>query len=252
MPAIKPKFSLTKKEQRIAYKLAINCKVHNHFSSDTSVKQYENYSLYSDSLPFYGKPTSILYLDDYISLPTLEDYFTEIPFLVRLKKSKGRKQFKIIGNHPELSIYEPLVMVDLVPINNIENILEISPKNISKIEVVTSPYIKGNVTYGGIINIVSIENDLAGIKLPESGIFLNYLFLEEKTSIDDSYNIPSLSNIPDSRNTLFWNPNLEFDINSSTSISFTTSDIQGKYIIKIIGITKKGETKTSTTKFEVK
>ncbi len=247
-----PKFSLTKKERGIAYKLAINYKVHNHFSSDTSVKQYENYSMYSDSLPFYGKPTSTLYLDDYISLPTFEDYFTEIPFLVRLKKSKGRKQFKIIGNHPELAIYEPLVMVDLVPVNNIENILEISPKNISRIEVVTSPYIKGDVTYGGIINIVSIENDLAGIKLPESGIFLNYLFLEEETSMNDSYNIPSLSNIPDSRNTLFWNPNLKFDINNSTNFSFTTSDIQGKYIIKVIGTTKNGETKISTTKFEVK
>ena len=247
-----PKFSLTKEEQGTAYKLAINCKVHNHFSSDTSVKQYENYFLDSDSLPFYGKPTSILYLDDYISLPTLEDYFTEIPFLVRLKKYKGRNQFKIIGNHPELAIYEPLVMVDLVPVNNIENILEISPKNISRIEVVTATYIKGNVTYGGIINIVSIGNNLAGIKLPEFGIFLNYLFLEEKISIDDSYNIPSLSNIPDSRNTLFWNPNLEFDINSSTSISFTTSDIQGEYIIKVIGTTKKGETKISTARFEVK
>lgn len=245
-----PKFSLTKEEQKIVYKLAINCKVHNHFSIDTS--NILNNNLYSDTLPFYGKPTSILYFDEYISLPTLEDYFTEIPFLVRIKKLKGEKQFKVIGNHPELSIYKPLLMVDLVPVNNIENILEISPKNISRIEVITSPYIKGNVTYGGIINIVSVKNDLAGIKLPESGIFLNYLFFEEETSIDDSYNIPSLSNIPDSRNTLFWNPNLEFDFINSTNFSFTTSDVHGKYIIKVMGTTKNGETKISTAKFEVK
>ncbi len=247
-----PKFSLTKEEQGIAYKLAINYEVINHFSSDTSINQYENYSQHSDTLPFYGNPTSILYIDEYISLPTLEDYFTEIPFLVRLKKIKGEKQFKVIGNHPELAIYKPLVMVDLVPVNNIENILKISPKNISRIEVVTSPYIKGNVTYGGIINIVSIKNDLAGIKLPKSGVFLNYLFFEEETNVDDSSNISSLSNIPDSRNTLYWNPNLEFNSNSSANFSFITSDVPGKYIIKIIGTTQKGETKISTASFEVK
>ena len=100
----------------------------------------------------------------------------------------------------------------------------VSVNNVSRIDVVASPYIKGSVTYGGIINIVSIKNDLAGIKLPESGIFLNYLFLEGETSINDSYNIPSLSNIPDSRNTLYWNSNLEFDINNSTDLSFITSD----------------------------
>jgi len=46
---------------------------------------------------------------------------------------------------------------------------------------------------------------------------------------------------PDSRPTIYWNPNLNTDENGTASISFSSSDVDGKYKITIEGITSEGE-----------
>jgi len=243
-----PKFSLTKEEQIIAYKMATNLEVYKHFAAFSTQKS-ETKELTNDTLPFYGLPTHVLLLDNYISLPTFEDYFTEIPFVVKIKKEKDHKKFKIIGTHHELNIYEPLIMVDLVPIYNINHILEIPPQKIERIEVINEPYIKGDLTYGGIINIISVNNDFGGVKLPDSGIFLNYSFYYNQTVLPS---IPISQKYPDPRNTLYWNPKLTLDAGNKLEIPFQTGDTKGKYIISVIGITTAGEIVYSSVDFEVK
>jgi len=244
-----PKFKLSLEEQEIAYKLAVNNQIKNRFRTNNKLK--EDIEKNIDTIPFYGKPTKTLFIDDYILLPTMEDYFTEIPFLVRLRKIDGKKTLKILGEHPELLIYDPLLMVDLVPINNIEDILAISPQNVSRIEAITSPYVKGDIIYGGIMNIISKKNDLAGIKLPESGIFLNYLFLSPKNN-DDNSNIIVSDKTPDARNTLYWNPSLKVNKNSTEVINFTTGDTKTEYQINVFVITADGKSVISTKQFIVK
>ncbi len=44
----------------------------------------------------------------------------------------------------------------------------------------------------------------------------------------------------DKRKTIYWNPNLKFDYDGVTDISFYTSDISGKYLMKFEGISKNG------------
>lgn len=244
-----PTFSLTSIEQSAAYNLAINKKVKDQFKSDTIIG-FKNGNNKNDTLPFYGLPASTLKINDYINLPTLEDYFTEIPFLVKIKKYDGKKQFVVLGKQAELDIYDPLVMVDLISINQIQRILEISPKKVERIEVINAPYVLGDIIYGGIINIISIKNDWAGIKLPESGMFLNYLFLDEK---DYSYSLSTWSeNIPDTRNTLYWSPINTLTKDYTLEFDFTTSDTTGDYVILVTGITKLGERIHTSINFKVK
>ncbi len=246
-----PSFNLSEKEQKTIYKLAMNTQVNKHFHKITNVDSVSFHAELKDSLPFYGLPTNTLKINNYIELPNLEDYFKEIPFPVKVKENKGTTHFKIMGSRPELNIYEPLVMVDLVPVYNNNHILEISPLKIDRIEVITSPYVKGDIMYGGIIHFISANNDLAGVELPESGMFLNYLFLENKKYTAPEDNASESAIIPDARNTLFWNPDVTLDSNSPTSISFKTGDTDETYIIKVIGITRKGEKVYSTKKFVV-
>jgi hypothetical protein len=109
--------------------------------------------------------------------------------------------------------------------------------------------VKGDQTYGGIINIITKHDDFGGIDLPSSGVFINYGFIE------DSSHYPSvfrpMPHSPDTRNTLCWEPKLELDKSNAANITLTTSDTPGKYLIILNGINSKGQTIRQISSFEV-
>jgi hypothetical protein len=129
-------------------------------------------------------------------------------------------------------------------------VLALSPKALDRIELVNAPYIKGNITYGGIISFVSKNNDFAGIDLPASGTFINYKFLEACSENISRGPIPA--NLPDSRNTVYWNPDIRLSDKGSTDIHFTVPDTPGKYIILLRAISSSGLQVVGREEFEVK
>jgi hypothetical protein len=242
-----PEFSLSETEKDVALKLIANSELNVYYNKEKKEKNVE--IVKKDFIPFYGEPTGTLYINDYIALPTLEDYFIELPFLAKIRKEKGRKEFKILGVHPELLIYKPLVMIDLVPIYNINKLLKIDPKKIKKIDVITAPYILGDIIYGGLINIVSNKNDFAGISLPKSGIFLHYKYLSK---FEPDTQVEQNDQTPDYRSTLYWNTDLKRNHEGNFNFDFKTGDTPGKYQVQITAITKMGTILKSKAYFEVK
>ena len=162
---------------------------------------------------------------------------------------QGQKYFKVLGIHTGLAYLDPLTLVDLVAIDNPSLVLAISTTNISRIEVVNQLYVKGDQTYGCIINIISNRGDFAGINLPSSGVFINYGFLAD--SIYSSENLSQKPHSPDTRNTLFLEPKLEFSKGNTVKISFATSDTPGRYQIILNGINSKGEVIRQNSVIEV-
>lgn len=241
-----PVFHLTEKEKETAYKLAVNQKITSVFRKDTvsgktGPEQYGK--------PFYGEPTDILVMETYIDLPTLEEYFNENLVALKVIKSQEKKHFRFYTTRAEMTIYDPLVLIDWVAVDDIDRVLAISPAGLDRIELVNSPYIKGNITYGGIISFVSRKNDFAGIDLPKSGTFIDYKFLEECSG-----NIPAGPfpiNLPDSRNTIYWDPDVQTNDKGSVDISFTAPDTPGKYIIVLSGMSASGEEISVRKEFEV-
>lgn len=247
-----PTFFLTKKEQTVIAKIVVNNEVRQYINPRVKDDLNENdSSTHLHFIPFYGIPSYTVYINDYIELPLLEDYFKEISLPVKITRTKGQQKFKILGNHPELSIYDPLIMVDFVPVYEVSDILEMLPQKVSRIDIVTAPYVKGDITYGGILNIISVKNDFASIILPKSGLFLNFKFLSED-QISNYQEDPLPENYPDTRNTLYWNPNVQLDAKGQANFTFKTADTDAVYSIKISVITTKGEKNYSTSSFEVK
>jgi len=231
-----PLFTLNEEEMKAAYKLAVNSRITSMFREKAIAGDSAGEE---NNTPFYGNPSDVLFMEKYIDLPTLEEYFTELSVLVRLRKVQGNKQFRFYNTQAEMSIYDPLVLVDWVAVDDIEKILAMSPLDIERIELVDAPYVKGNITYGGIISFVSKKNDFAGIDLPTSGTFINYTFLEEYPENFPSDPLPS--NIPDSRNTVYWNPAVQTNDDGAASISFPAPDTPGKYYILLSGMSITGE-----------
>ena len=239
-------FTLTKLEREVAYKMAVNVQLKSYFNED-SISDTQNNQ--DQDQVFYGKPTEILYIDNYIQLPTLEEYFNELVTLVKVRKRQGEKYFRVLGTQSGLIDFDPLILVDLVAIDDPSKVLAISPTNISRIEVVNMLYVKGDQTYGGIINIITEHSDFGGIDLPSSGVFINYGFLADNSHYPEIYPLPI--HYPDSRNTLYWEPQLRLNKNNSSKVSFTVSDTPGKYLIVLNGINSKGKTFRQTSTIEV-
>ena len=240
-----PAFTLTEKEMQSVYNMALNTQLSAGFYKDTLQKSQ---NVKSEEFSFYGKPEVVIFPDKYIQMPTLEEYFYELPSGVKIRKRKGDPYFTILGSRG-LSFYDPLVMVDWVAIDDPAKILGISPFNISRIEIVTEDYVKGDQTYGGIINIISKKGDYAGIELPSTGIFINYQFLADTNCNDKLHD--NLAEHPDTRNTILWKPGITIKQNSSEKFVFTTPDTPGRYSIVVEGISLKGELFSTTSTFEV-
>jgi hypothetical protein len=194
----------------------------------------------SEEMLFYGNPTSTTYFDDYIKLPNLEEYFVEVVPRVAVRRNKGVRKLVLLGAHPDLSVYPPLLMIDGVAIFDVEAVLSVSPRLIERVEIVNAPYIRGNVTFGGIISLISRNNDLGYIDLPSSGLLVNYSMLDVPW-INSAQDGVKDSRLPDVRNTLYWNPKLHLHPNQSQKISFYTSDLKGEYEVLIRGSDASGK-----------
>jgi hypothetical protein len=229
-----PDFSLSAKEREVAENMALNQQIDSHFNTDTVTGTIP---AAATERPFYGDPTSILTLDQFVQLPTLEEYFNELPGQVKVRKRSGEKYFKVIGAY-DLSFYDPLVLVDWVAVDELSRILAIAPRNISRIEIVNQLYVKGGQTYGGIISIISKKGDFAGIDLPSTGIFINFRFLTQNLCRPIPEMIPADS--PDIRNTILWKPGISLNDNGTNAFSFSAPYTPGKYSIILEGISPEG------------
>ena len=241
-----PDFALTEQEREIVLNMANNIQISNYFQNK---EKEDTLADRKSEIAFYGKPTTIIELDKYILLPTLEEYFNELSSQVRVRRHKGEPGFVVLGS-ADISFYEPLVMVDWVAVDEPSKILAVSPQNISRIEIVNEDYVKGGQTYGGIISLISKKGDFAGIDLPSAGMFINYGFLAEQKCRD--IQAEAVAAHPDTRNTLLWKPGIEISGTKPEKLIFTAPDTPGKYIVVIEGVTKDGHVFSETGMFEVK
>jgi hypothetical protein len=104
-----PLLHLSEPVKKTALALAWNYQVTKNFKYDTTAKVADRIDSTSS---FYGNPTRVLLLDKYIELPTLEEYFNELPNEVKVRKSENRKYFRFYSTQTEMVIYDPLVLID--------------------------------------------------------------------------------------------------------------------------------------------
>jgi hypothetical protein len=240
---VKPDSALAARITEMSLNAQINRQYY-PFESSTSRDTVQEEAL------FYGHPTVTVYFADFINLPTLSEYFTEVIPQVSLRKNRNRTRFVVNGQHPDLKIYQPLVMIDGVAIFDMEALLDVSPRLVERIEIITAPYLRSDVTFGGIISLLTKENDMGYMDLPSSGLLLKYQMLEEELPADPLPEV-ELSYLPDTRNTLFWQPHLELEPGERLNLEFSSGDTRGRYELHIRGITSEGRPVAQVIPFEV-
>ncbi len=231
-----------------------NTQVENAYTVE---KKQHTFSLQSlDTTAFYGISDKQYYLDDYTRFITMEEVMREYVKEIRVRKQSDNFYFKAL-NSTYKTFFEdgPLVLIDGVPVFNVDKIMAFDPLKIKKIEIISRKYYFGSSTYDGIVSYKTYNGDLAGYQLDPNAVVLEYDGLQrEREFYSPVYetNEQAESRLPDFRNLLFWSPEIYTGIDGMKKLSFYTSDVTGRFAVIVQGITATGLFGSTLSIFDVK
>jgi len=239
-------FILSESEKDLASKIILNMQISSHFHSLTAItSEKDNQGKDPRTISFYGLPSGSILIDDYIDLPTLKEVLIELVPGVFPRERNKEPFLSFIGNKLTFSLinqYSPLILVDQVPVFDLDKLLLMSPKKIQWVEVLNEIYIIGNTTYGGILNVITRKGDLAGIDLPENSFFFDFTSFLPQDELDfPRYEEQEFDGEnPDYRNCLYWAPEIGIVPGQKVKLDFFTSDNNGEYMVLIRGVGEDG------------
>jgi hypothetical protein len=241
-------FTLTHSEREVATRIARMMQLSEAYNKPDLPEVVDLDSL---PIPFYGRAIQPIELDDFVDLPSLEEVFMNLVPSVYVIRRKDRTTLKIRSDNSSIGIYKSLIMIDQIPVFDQEALISIAPEKIRRIDVIDEIYVKGSVTFGGVINLVTREGNMAGIDLPAGSYFFDFLaFQPEDTAIEQT--LAPEDRIPDSRNTLLWIPDLVLESGNAPDIPFKAPDYPGDYVVLVRSVTGPGKVLSATARFTVK
>ncbi len=133
---------------------------------------------------------------------------------------------------------DPLFLVDGVVVDK-DFALSMSPYDVDRIEVLKGPEaaIYGSRGANGVIAIYTKRGKFM-IKGELNFEMLGYH--SARTFYSPRYDINPNEALEDDRTTLYWKPSLLTDQKGNTTVSFYTSDVTGRYIINVQGLSENG------------
>lgn len=219
----------------------INAQVGRAYKAFETPPSYMTNSPFLD-IPFFGEPDAQYFLDDYTRFP-LPEFFFEVVNEVSVRGQFGQERLEIQNNwNSPNNRFEPLLLVDGVPVFDQAAFLKLNNKLIKSTEIVKAPFWLNPHYYQGVIQISSFEHQAYSFVTPSTALQRSYLtLLPERNFLAPNHGDQADSPLPDFRNTLYWNANVQTDESGKATLQFTTSDAIGAYEIQALGISQKGK-----------
>jgi len=217
-----------------------NAYYENKGDSTLSTKGYER---------FYRKAHRVYELDDYTRFVLMEEVITELIGSVFIRKKNDGYSLKVKDYQNKYIVFQenPLVLIDGIPVFDLNQIIEYDPLKVEKIEVLTQRFLYGPLDCKGIMSFETYDGKADGFSMDPEALKFNYVGVQpSKRYFSPIYNSQSsgLSRIPDFRTQLHWDPQLSLDPDGVVSISFYTSDLEGSFEVSIQGILENGQPMT--------
>jgi hypothetical protein len=209
-----------------------------------------------DSIAFYGIADETYYLDKYTRFPVMEEVMREYVPGVMVRKRKDGFHFIVLDivNGGVLND-DPMMLVDGVPLFDADQIINIDPRLIRKLEVVKRNYYNGPIKLNGVVSYTSYQGDLGATLVGPEAVSINYDGLQlQREFYSPRYETQKQidSRMPDRRYQLYWNPLLKTGPDGKALIEFYTSDVQGTFALDIQTLDTKGNAGYLRKTFTVK
>jgi hypothetical protein len=208
-----------------------------------------------DSAAFYGLPTEHYLLNKYTRFKVMEEVLREYVPGVLVRIHKDGFHFIVPDYQRRESMENPLVLLDGVPVFNVNRMMAFDPLKVRRLDVLTTRYFLGPLVLPGVISFSTYKGDLAGFPLDPHALLQEYEGLQgTREFYAPRYETAATaqSRLPDFRNLLYWNPTVSTTPGASATNTFYTSDQVGKYCIVVQGITSDGLTGSTSLLVEVK
>jgi hypothetical protein len=245
------KLNLTRDMQNAIEEGSLGTQVQNIYWAN-KIKHF--YEPAVDSSGFYSTPFKTYLLDNYTRFTTMEEVLREYIREVWVTRSQKRYHIKVLNGNGFLD-GDPLVMLDDVPVFNIDKVMAIDPLKVRKLEDVPYRYYWGPSVYEGILSFTTYKGDLGGVEIDPRAVVLDYEGLQlQREFYSPVYDTEQAakSRMPDFRSLLYWAPEINTSASGKNQLSFYTSDQTGKYIGIVQGITAEGDAASQYFNFDVR
>jgi hypothetical protein len=204
----------------------------------------------------YGDPVKRVRMADYIELSNIREVIREIIPEVYISQKNSTEELRVIyrNKFQELD-NQALVLIDGVPVSDLENLLSLPASLIDVIDIVDARYFYHDFVFDGLVSFKTRKGNLE----PAVSLQPYYRQVFEGVQKDEAfyapvYNADSLlmSRIPDFRNTIFWEPSLKAGESGEAHSEFYTSDEPGEYLIKVVATDTEGRSAYLLQPFRIK
>ncbi|HZF63212.1 MAG TPA: hypothetical protein VEZ55_01940 [Chitinophagaceae bacterium] len=209
-----------------------------------------------DTLPFYGKPTKRYTLDDYVRFPTMEEVLREYVTEINVFRPQRNYSIALIKRHPSNIVEKknPLVLVDGVPVFDLNKLFLYDPLKVRDLEIVNNNYYLGKSTFDGVASFRTYTGRPEGLETDPDATIIDFEGLQLRrefySPVYDT-EVKRSSRLPDFRSLISWQPELKFANNQKQQLSFYSSDLAGRYMVVIQGISPTGRAGSTVLHFDV-
>jgi hypothetical protein len=201
-----------------------------------------------DTTDFYGIPDKRYMLDNYVRFPDMQEILQEFIPEVRVRRNDGKAFLQVVNLPFKVFFEQPaLVLLDGVPVTDIDQLLQLDPLRIQSIDVVARKFFLGQMQMHGIVHYKTYKTDLAGYKLPAGQLVSDYQGMS--LPMVPAYLGNGALRIPDFRNTLYWRKPGPL---SKGRFQCFSQDAPGQYRIQVYGIDRAGNLYQGQRSFLVK
>jgi hypothetical protein len=227
---------------------------------NTLYEAYQDDQKIQNKLPgvmsFYGHPPVKSVIERFIELPTTEEVVREVVPFAALRLSKGKYRFRVYEDN---SMYpregETLAFVDGVPIRNVQDILDIAPQDLERVEVVNLDYYLEDECLGRLLCFYTRNTDMADMAF-DHRIFrqVHQGYLNTYRYAGPVYETKEQkeSRLADYRNVLYFNTFDQLSSNNEINFRCYTSDEASVYTIVVKGIDEHGQEVEMRKQFSTK
>lgn len=209
-----------------------------------------------DTMPMYGRPPALYNLDDYTRFKTLEEVLREYVQNTYVRTRKDGFHLAL-GDEQHHAIFEsdPLVLLDGVPVFDLNALMAFDPLRIQRVGVFATRYFNSAQSYDGLLSFTTYQGNLQDFPLDPRALLQEYEALQgQREFFAPRYDSPSQqqSSLPDRRNLLHWQPGIALAPGTTQELTFFTSDQVGRYAVVVQGLAADGQAGSARAVLEVK
>lgn len=203
----------------------------------------------------YYKPSYCVYPADFMPLNDFVEISGEIlPPQLRIRKINDKYVASMADEKLQMFLdQEPVVFLDGVLINDLNQIIRMGSSKIKKVEMVCTRYVYGELVFPGILAVFSTNDEIENMQPCPVSLRMRLEKYHPYSGFTTPVNEEQYpDNKPDFRQLLYWNPDVRIKEDYIQIPGFYASDHSGNYIIRVEGVTFDGNPVSATAKISVK